>query len=176
MIRIQPRFPTHLTGTAVALALVVLGAVLLAGCTSQTGPIVSVNTPAPVPSYISTLPNNATVMKIEAFHFYPTRRCESCITVGSYANATISTYFADELASGKIVFREINGELPENRDLVEKYGVTSSSLRLGIYTSDGRFYPEEIVKVWYKTDNQQRYMDYLKGVIERRMAGDLSAV
>ena len=51
---------------------------------------------------------------------------------------------------------------------------SGSSLWLGVYTSDGGFYPEENVKVWYRTDDQQRYMDYLKGVIEKRLAGDLS--
>lgn len=176
MIIIQLRFPIARTGPAIALALVVLAAVLMAGCTSQSGPIVSVNTPAPAASFASTLPDNVTVTKLEVFHFHPTRQCTSCITVGDYANATLMTYFADELASGKIVFRHINGELAENQALVEQYGVSSSSLMLGIYTSDSGFYHEENVKVWYRTDDQQRYMDYLKGVIEKRLAGDLSPV
>ena len=109
-------------------------------------------------------------------HFHPTRQCTSCTTVGEYANATVGKYFAAERASGKVVFREINGELEENRAIVEQYGASGSSLWLGVYTSDGRFYPEENVKVWYRTDDRQRYMDYLKGVIEKRLAGDLSAV
>ena len=66
--------------------------------------------------------------------------------------------------------------LEENRAIVEQYGASGSSLWLGVYTSDGRFYPEENVKVWYRTDDRQRFMDYLKGVIEKRLAGDLSAV
>jgi hypothetical protein len=109
-------------------------------------------------------------------HFHPSRQCTSCTTVGEYANATVGKYFAAERASGKVVFREINGELEENRAIVEQYGAPGSSLMLGVYTSDGGFYPEENVKVWYRIDDRQRYMDYLRGVIERRLAGDLSAV
>ncbi len=164
---------------AVALALVVLGAVLLAGCTSQSESIVSVVTPAPSVTVSATMPATlspgVTVTKLEVVHFHPTRQCTSCTTVGDYANATVGKYFADELASGKVVFREINGELEENRAIVEQYGASGSSLMLGVYTSDGGFYPEENVKVWYRTDDRQRYMDYLKGVIEKRLAGDLSA-
>ena len=168
------KFFTPRAGLAVALALVVLGAALVAGCASQSDSIVSVTTPAPVPSFASTLPDNVTVTKLEVFHFHPTRQCTSCTTVGDYANATVTTYFAAERASGKIVFRHINGELEENRNLVEKYGASGSSLWLGVHTSDGGFYPEENVKVWYRTDDQQRFMDYLKGVIAKRLAGDLA--
>ena len=39
-----------------------------------------------------------------------------------------------------------------------------SSLWLGVHTSDGGFYPEENVKVWYRMDDQQRYMDYFRDV------------
>ena len=46
----------------------------------------------------------------------------------------------------------------------------------GVYTSAGTFSSEENIKVWYRTDNQQRFMDYLKSVIEKRLAGDLSPV
>ncbi|MEM2916206.1 MAG: nitrophenyl compound nitroreductase subunit ArsF family protein [Candidatus Woesearchaeota archaeon] len=111
------------------------------------------------------------VKKLEVYHFHGTHQCYSCITVGDYAEETVKTYFADELASGKIVFGHINGELPENRDLVVKYGVTSASLWLGTYTKDGNFSAEQNTNVWYKISNKQEYMNYLKGVIEQKLAG-----
>jgi len=164
-------------GAVVALGVILLAAALLAGCTTQNGSVASVVTPAPpatIGSSVSTLPDNVTVTKLEVFHFHPTRQCVSCITIGDYANATLTTYFADELASGTIVFRHINGELEENREVVELYGASGSSLWLGVHTSDGKFYPEENLKVWYRTDDKQKFMDYLKGVVETRLAGDLS--
>jgi len=177
MIKTPHSFTVARAGSAVALALIVLAAVLLAGCTTQSGPAVSIMTPAPgttVASTASALADNVTVTKLEVFHFHPTRQCVSCVSIGDYANATLTTYFADELASGKIVFRQINGELPENQAVVEQYGAAGSSLWLGVHTSDGKFYPEENLKVWYRTDDKQKFMDYLKGVIEKRLAGDLS--
>ena len=50
---------------------------------------------------------------------------------------------------------------------MERYGATGSSLWLGVYTSDGGFYPEENIRVW-ADDDRRRFMDYLKGVIEQR--------
>jgi len=110
--------------------------------------------------------------KLEIYHFHGTNQCYSCKTVGAYAEETVNTFFADELKSGKIVFGHINGELPENQDLVEKYGVTSASLWLGTYAKDGQFSAEQNTNVWYKIDNKEDYMSYLKGVIEQKLAGN----
>jgi len=115
---------------------------------------------------------NINIDKLEIYHFHGTNQCYSCITVGDYAEETINTYFADELKSEKIVFGHINGELPENRDLVVKYGATGSSLWLGTYANDGKFSAEQNIKVWYKISNKNDYMTYLKGVIEQKLAGN----
>lgn len=112
------------------------------------------------------------VEKLEVYHFHGTNQCYSCKTVGAYAEETVNTYFADELKSGKIVFGHINGELPENEDLVVKYGATGSSLWLGTYAKDGTFSAEQNINVWYKINNKQEYMTYLKGVIEQKLAGN----
>jgi hypothetical protein len=112
------------------------------------------------------------IEKLEIYHFHGTNQCYSCKTVGAYAEETVNTYFADELKSGKITFAHINGELPENRELVAKYGVTGASLWLGTYTKDGNFSAEQNTNVWYKIDNKTEYMSYLKGIIEQKLTGN----
>jgi len=131
-----------------------------------------------VPKYINgnaTAPGDSNlssdIEKIEVYHFHGNHQCYSCKTVGSYAEETVNTYFADELDSGKIVFGHINGELSENIGLVKKYGATGSSLWIGVYYRDGGFAKEENVNVWYKIDNKEDYMNYLKGVIESKLSG-----
>jgi len=114
----------------------------------------------------------ASVEKIEVYHFHGTNQCYSCKTVGAYAEETVNTYFGDEIKSGKVVFGHINGELPENKDLVVKYGATGSSLWIGTYTKDGQFKAEQNINVWYKISNKEDYMTYLKGVIEQKLAGN----
>jgi len=115
-----------------------------------------------------------TIEKIEVYHFHGTHQCYSCIAVGDYAEETINSFFADELKSAKIVFGHINGELPENQELVKKYEATGSSLWIGVYTSDGKFIKEQNIIVWYKISKKQDYLNYLKDVIEKKLSGDLS--
>ena len=111
------------------------------------------------------------IEKVEVYHFHGTHQCYSCKTVGAYAEETVNTYFADELKSGKIIFDHINGELPENSELVNKYEAKGSSLSIGIYGKDGSFSKSEDTNVWYKIDNKTDFMNYLKGVIEQKFSG-----
>ena len=112
------------------------------------------------------------IEKIEVYHFHATRQCYTCKTVGAYAEETVNTYFADELKSGKLVFASVNIELPENKALADKYEAKGSSLLIGVYGKDGSFSKQEDSAVWYKIDNKEDYMNYLKGVIEQKFSGN----
>lgn len=113
------------------------------------------------------------VEKVEVYHFHGTNQCFSCKTVGAFAEKTVNTYYEDLLDSGKITFASVNVELPENRDLAIKYGVTGSSLWIGT-SINGEFHKEENTNVWYKVRDEAGYLSYLKEVIDKRLSGDLS--
>ena len=112
------------------------------------------------------------IEKLEIIHFHGTNQCYSCITMGDMAEETVNTYFKEELEWEKITFAHLNGELSQNREKVVKYGATGSSLWIGTYYKDGTFKAEENVNVWYKINNKQGYLDYLKGVIETKLSGE----
>jgi len=112
-------------------------------------------------------------VRVEVIHFHGTHQCYSCITVGDYAEETVNTYFSQELSNGRLTFAHVNGELPENQELVMKYDVTSASLWIGVYDANG-FHKEQNTQVWYKISDKADYMAYLKGIIEKRLNGDLS--
>ncbi|HUU49527.1 MAG TPA: nitrophenyl compound nitroreductase subunit ArsF family protein [Nitrospinota bacterium] len=113
------------------------------------------------------------VQKVELIHFHGTYQCYACKTVGAYTEETLNNCFADELEEGKIIFKHINVYLPENKEIVFKYGATASSLWLGIYDQKG-FHKEHVVKVWYKINNKMAFMSYLKMLIDKRLRGDFS--
>jgi len=144
------------------MALVVI-TIITSGCTSQAQTGITTGE--------SVAKTSSTVEKVEIFHFHGNHQCASCIAVGQLAEETVNTYFAEEVKSGKIVFGHINAELPENRELAMSYGVTGSSLWLGTYDENG-FHKEENTNVWYKINDKQDYMTYLKGVIEQKLAGN----
>ena len=147
----------------VGVVAVILIISMIAGSRSNDSEVLDVNA-------AGGLNISSKVEKIEVIHFHGTHQCDSCIAVGKYAEDTINTYFAEELKSGKVSFAHINGELPENQEIVMKYGVTSASLWIGVYDENG-FHKEQNVNVWYKIDNKDDYMNYLKDLVEKKLQG-----
>ena len=143
--------------------------IFTAGCTD-----LSPQLGATVPSASQpVIGSNNTVERVEVIHFHGNQQCMSCIAVGDLAEKTVKANFKEDLASGRLVFAHINAELPENRALAEKYGVTGSSLWIGVYDGNG-FHKKEDVRVWSLIGNKDAYMTYLSGIISKRLSGDLS--
>lgn len=106
----------------------------------------------------------APVDKIEVVHFHGTQQCWSCITVGEYALKTIKEKFPEEYKNGTVVFKDINGELSENKDIVTKYRASGSSLFVNA-TKGGVDNIEEDVTVWRLVTNEDQYINYFQNKI-----------
>jgi len=104
--------------------------------------------------------------KIEVVHFHATQQCWSCITVGEYALKTIKEKFPEEYTSGSIVFRDINGELPENKDMVVKYQARGSALFVNAITA-GKDNIEEDVTVWRLVSNENQFISYFQDKLNK---------
>jgi hypothetical protein len=143
--------------------------IFTAGCTDSS-PQLSATAPSASQLAISS---NSTVGRVEVYHFHGNQQCVSCIAVGDLAEKTVNANFKDELASGRLIFAHVNAEQLENRALAEKYGVTGSSLWIGVYDGNG-FHKEQDTRVWYLINNKDTYTSYLSGIITKRLNGDLS--
>ena len=107
--------------------LLIAGVVLTIGFFAVKGSGKSADTSSQI---LSSTQNSSTTLppvsvvpvdKIEVVHFHGTQQCWSCITVGEYALKTVKEKFPEEFASGKIVYKDINGELKVNQEIVVKY-------------------------------------------------------
>lgn len=99
--------------------------------------------------------------KIEVVNFFGTQRCVSCLTIGKFTKKTLETKFASELESGRIVFKEINVELPENRDIVMKYQARGSSLFINAIRGEKDDITEDVT-VWRLVNSEEQFTSYLE--------------
>ena len=138
--------------------------IFVAGCsgTSQA-PVMPASSPTP-------LSGNHTVTRVELVFFHPVPGCDSCDQVGQYANDTVNTYFGPAVAQGRLIYRDVNLNLPENRGIVSRYGAYDNSLWVGVQDETG-FHTTEIVDIWYYAYNRDDFLQYLKGVLDRQLAG-----
>jgi len=109
--------------------------------------------------------NKIVADKIEVVHFHGTHQCWSCITVGEYALETIKNKFSEEYQSGKIIFKDVNGELPENKEMVIKYQARGSSLFVNAISNDIDNIEEDIT-VWQLVNDQEKFTDYFENKLK----------
>lgn len=112
--------------------------------------------------------------KIQVFLFHATQRCSSCIAIGKYAKETIDQKFPEELRSGKIEFREINIDLPENKDLATKFKATGSALFINPIF-DRQDHIKDDTRVWQLVSNKQDFINYLSDKLQKMLGSEASA-
>ena len=71
--------------------------------------------------------------KIIAYYFHVNVRCTTCRTIEAYSKEVIQQRFAKEIASGRIEWRLVNIQNPENRHFVQDYQLVTKSLVLVLY-------------------------------------------
>ena len=109
--------------------------------------------------------------KIQVFVFHSTNRCYSCVLLGQLTKKTVEQKFPDELKSGKIEFKEINVDLPQNKEVVAKFKAVGSSLFINPII-DGQDNIEADVQVWRLVSNEQGFISYLSEKIKGFLDGE----
>ena len=108
----------------------------------------------------TTKPKPKVADKLEVYYFHRTARCYSCNTMGDYVKNLINGRYAKQVKDGKIIFRELNAELPENREIAGKYRASGSSLFINRIT-DGQDKIEQDVNVWRMLGDEAGFNEYL---------------
>jgi len=103
--------------------------------------------------------------KIEVFVFHTTNRCISCINIGKYTKTVIEEKFPEEFKSGRITFREVNIDLPENFKMAQEYKVSGSSLFINAI-KDSQNNHEEDTTVWRLVTNEAQLKSYFEAKLK----------
>jgi hypothetical protein len=132
--------------------------------------IVAYGTPSgtPPPSNNSTGPAD----RVDVVYFHRTRRCPTCLYAEEGTRYALETYFADELASGKVTFQVINVEDEANTDIVEKYN-DASYLTLCINAvRNGTDHIEVVTDIWLVIGDDESFIEIVKGKIQKSLNGE----
>ena len=109
--------------------------------------------------------------KIVAYYFHVTVRCTTCRDIESYSREVIHDRFAREMAAGKLEWRLVNVQLPENRHFIQDYQLFTKSLVL-VRMRDGQTQEYKVLNdTWELVGNKplmQRYVErHVRGFLER---------
>ena len=105
--------------------------------------------------------------KIVAYYFHGNVRCVSCVAIETLSRKAITEGFPEELKSGRLEFREVNVDDPQNRHFVEKYQLSSQSLVI-VEIRDGREVRwRNLEKVWTLLDSDREFIPYVRDGVSR---------
>ena len=143
--------------------LLILSIFVFTGCTPNNNKPQS--TGATETNKVKASETKLTADKVQVFTFHSTARCATCIAIGKLSGEVVEEYYQPELRAGKIEVREINIDLPENKELATKFQASGSALKINaIY--DGEDHINEDTTVWRLTSNPTQYKSYLKNKID----------
>ena len=105
--------------------------------------------------------------KVIAYYFHGTFRCTTCRTIEKYSKEAVEKYFANELKSGKLEFRPVNIEEPENKHFIQDYQLITRSLVLSLVSDGKETKWKNLPDIWKLVRDQDKFFRYVKDEVEQ---------
>jgi hypothetical protein len=108
----------------------------------------------------ASIPEN-TGEKTVVYYFHATKRCVTCRTIESYTEEAITSGFGEQIASGKMEWKTINLDLPENEHFVEDYELATRTVVLVEMENgvDKRW--SRLDRVWELVHDKEDFVSYI---------------
>lgn len=100
---------------------------------------------------ISNAPQN---LRVKVLYFHITNRCNTCMAIEENVRKTLFGNFGEQIDKGFIDLYILNCELPENQELVEKYGAYGSTLAITSFKSGTEQETEDLSNWSFKKVNK----------------------
>ena len=66
--------------------------------------------------------------KVIVYYFHQTLRCSTCMEFETFSKKALDTYFAKDLASGRVEWHVLNMDAPENKHFVDEFKLFTKAL------------------------------------------------
>jgi hypothetical protein len=164
--------------------LCILALVLLSGCgnpssqvissssnTPDTPPVIVPPTdkPSAPPPITSPIQNPTSAMdRVDAIYFHMNQRCVTCLCFEQRITDIINKYFSDDIKSGKLTYKVLNAQEPQNTAIAEKYGVIGSSFFINTVIN-GVDHIKDIQDIWNWKCGTTNSDQKVKSIIEQSL-------
>lgn len=105
--------------------------------------------------------------KIVAYYFHGNMRCPTCLNIEQYTDEALKTYFADELADGKLEWRVINREVPPNEHFVQDYGLYSQALIILDSIPGQKAEYKNLEAMWEYAHDKPAFLQWVRGEVDQ---------
>ena len=99
------------------------------------------------------------------YYFHGDQRCPTCHKLESYAKEALDAYFADEIASKKIVWKVVNVDRTENSHFIQDYKLVTKSVVLSEVADGKEVGWKNLDQIWQKVRDKDGYLQYIRDSI-----------
>ncbi len=100
--------------------------------------------------------------KVVAYYFYTDYRCPTCLKIEKFSKEAIEQYFSKELQQGKLTFKSVNIDDPENAHYIQDYQLSFKSLVVASYVGGKQTAWKNLTLVWEYVGDRDKFFQYLK--------------
>lgn len=128
---------------------------------------------APVPAG-AVAATSAPTHQIVVSYFHGDVRCATCRKIEAYSREAVEKTFAQELASGRLAFKSVNIDRPENEHFIHDYSLVTRSLVVTEESGGKVLRWNNLDKIWELVrGDQQVFTDYVAASV-RAYLGPMS--
>jgi len=99
--------------------------------------------------------------KVIVYYFHGNKRCNTCRTIEAYTAEAVNSGFEKQIESGRVEWRPVNIDEPENGHFVEDYELTTRTVVLVdiVEGREGKW--TKLDRVWDLTGDKDAFVDYI---------------
>jgi len=125
---------------------------------------------APSPSAESAQPSAERTMT--AYYFHGGTRCMTCYRLETYAEEAIQEHFPEQLSSGRLVWKPVDTDVPENKHFVEEFELYTKHVVLVERKGGEQVRWKDLEKIWDLVGDEAAYQDYIRDEVKAFMGGE----
>ncbi len=103
-------------------------------------------------------PNGAIIV----YYFHGDVRCPTCHKLESYAKEALDTYFAQDIAKGKIIWKPTNVDTAGNEHFVKDYELVAKSVILSRVVDGKQVAWKNLDQIWDLVSDKDKYLAYIR--------------
>ena len=103
--------------------------------------------------------------QVIVYYFHGEQRCPTCLKIEALSSEAVQTGFAGELDEGRVVWKVVNYEKPENAHFVQEFELYTKSL-IVVKTVNGKMVEwKNLPEIWELVNDDAAFIKYVKGEV-----------
>ena len=118
-------------------------------------------------SFVSVFPqsagaDDAPADRVVTMYFHRTKRCPTCLKMGSYSEEAVKKGFAGEIKNGKVEFYYVDFQDKRNAALAKAYRVSGPALMVAKVVDNKVAQLANLKDIWTKVGDKKAFLKYVR--------------